>query len=358
MKIKYLFPVISFLLLINHLCLPMQAKSMIYDILAKGSEWTLNVDGEEGTLELLGGSGASTGGSGWRMTMDIRWQGTAGSLRAEADNNNSQQRVFLNVQRQNGIAIICEGYIAQESDRFMAGITRNPTGKTMYGAWYAIKKQTMPLVPLVPSAPSVGVDRKRPIRPDIIAKPPTDKPGPSLNTKIQPYKPTSQDTITFLADASHPSGVESITIYVNGQAVQTCHQNHCEYTGGPYGNSEIIWRVSAKSHDGGITYGYDKTISITQEQTGNCSISGKAYGSGAGSANAFFVILYGPDNLSLYRETQPFKPNGIYSFTGLPAGKYKLMVDTKADTPIGPHPAYKFVDCTAGPITNVNFELK
>ncbi|HLP61949.1 MAG TPA: hypothetical protein VK186_24110, partial [Candidatus Deferrimicrobium sp.] len=70
MKIKFIFLILSALWLVNTLCLPVQAKSMIYDILNKGSEWTLNVDGEEGTLELLGGSGSSTGGSGWRMSME------------------------------------------------------------------------------------------------------------------------------------------------------------------------------------------------------------------------------------------------------------------------------------------------
>lgn len=447
MRIKFLFLIFSSLLLVNSLCLPVQAKSMIYDILDKGSEWALNVDGEEGILELLSGSGSSTGGSGWRMSMEIRWQGSNGALRAEADNENSQQRVLLTVQRQNGITVNCEGYIAQETDRYMAGITRYPTlGREKCGAWYAVKKQTA----------AVGLSRRPPLRTDIIkdarknipdadSEPPkvyikvegilvftlndkikiranaednekiaqitiylddqekktcqawecwysetltqpgphkcwataidtagnkgqsaplefmvhpTAKPGPSLNTKIQPYKPTSQDTVTFLADASHPGGVESITIYVNGQAVQTCNQNHCEYVGGPYGGPEITWRVSAKSRDGGITYGHDITVPITQKQAGYCSISGKAYGSGAGLARAFFVILYGPDNLALHRETQPFGQDGSYSFTGLPAGRYKLAVDTKADTTVGPHPTYRIVECTTGALNNIDFELK
>ncbi len=447
MKKRILFLVFSSLLLVNTLCLPVQAKSMIYDILSKGSEWTLNVDGEEGILELLGGSGSSTGGSGWRMSMEIRWQGNNGSLQAEADNENSQQRVVLTLQRQNGMAVTCEGYIAQETDRLMAGITRYPAiGKGTSGAWYAVKKQTA----------TVGLSRKPLLRTDIIknarrdilvkdSEPPnvdikiegilvftlndkikirasaqdnvkiaqiavyidglekktcqawecwysetltqpgphkcwatavdtagnkgqsaplefmvhpTAKPGPSLNTKIQPYKPTSQDTVTFLADASHSSGVESITIYVNGQAVQTCNQNHCEYVGGPYGGPEIVWRASAKSRDGGVTYGHDSTVPIIQKQTGSCSISGKAYGSGAGLAKVFFVILYGPDDFSLYRETQSFGQDGIYSFAGLPVGRYKLSVDTKADTTVGPHPANRVVECSAGPLNNIDFELR
>ncbi|HLP62571.1 MAG TPA: hypothetical protein VK186_27275, partial [Candidatus Deferrimicrobium sp.] len=400
------------------------------------------------TLELLGGSGSSTGGSGWRMSMEIRWQGNSGNLRGEADNENLQQRVFLNVKRQNGTAVICEGYIAQETDRFMSGNTRYPTAdKIIHGAWYAIKKQTAGTVglstKLSPSrditlnarrtpqskdreAPKVnikvdgilvftvqdtiylrasaednekvaqisvfidGQEKKMcqawecrysetltkiglhkcwatavdtagnkgqsPILEFMVH--PTAQPGPNLNTRIQPSMPNSTDKITFLADASHPSGVESITIFVNGQAVQTCKQNHCEYIGGPYPGAEITWRVSAKSIEGGITYGDDKTIPIVHIQTGSCSISGKVYGPGAKLGHSFFIILYGPDNLSLYRGVESFNQEGLYSFIDLPAGKYKLTIDTKADIEIGPYPASRVVECTTGPLNDVDFELK
>ncbi|MCU0287379.1 MAG: hypothetical protein MUF15_13420 [Acidobacteria bacterium] len=114
MKIKLIFLILISFWATNILCLNLQAKSLIYDILDKGSTWTLVVDGEEGTLELLGGRGSSTGGMGWRMSMDVRWQGRMGNLRAEADNENSQQRVFLSLKRNGEIPVICEGYIAQE----------------------------------------------------------------------------------------------------------------------------------------------------------------------------------------------------------------------------------------------------
>jgi hypothetical protein len=123
-----------------------QGKSMIYDILNKGSRWSLNVDGEEGVLELLGGSGSSTGGSGWRMNMQVLWQGRPGNLQAESDNENAQQWVLLNLIRQDGSPVVCEGFIASETDRFMAGTSRyqveENTGHAEHGAWYALKKRS------------------------------------------------------------------------------------------------------------------------------------------------------------------------------------------------------------------------
>lgn len=448
MKTRMFFLVFIGILSISALCLPVQARSMIYDILAKGSEWTLNVDGEEGLLELLGGSGSSTGGLGWKMAMEIRWQGNAGILRAEANADNTQQQVVLSVTRRNGLQVICEGYIAQETDGSMSGTTRQAaaTGE-INGAWYAVKKESDPGAmrrrsPVIrrdfkpntardlfstdtePPKAAIKVDgilvftvndtiklrasaednvkvtqvavyidgQEKKSCPawecrysEILTQPgphkcwavaldaagnkgqsdtvefmvhPTAKAGPSLTTKAQPYKPTSQDKVTFLADASHPSGVSSVTIYVNGQVAKTCNQSHCEYVGGPYAGPEVVWRVSAQSGDGGITYGYDSTLPIIQKQAGSASISGKAYGSGISLAGVFMINLYGPDNLSLFRETGHFGQDGTYTFTGLPAGQYKLVVDTKADTFVGPHPAYRIVNCGTGPVTNIDFELK
>ena len=135
---------------------------------------------------------------------------------------------------------------------------------------------------------------------------PTAKPGPALTTKIQPYHPTSQDKIRFTAKARHSSGVESVTIFINNRIVKTCSRDRCEYVGGPYNAGKIVWRVSAKSRDGGVTYGYDKTIEIVSLETGTCSISGKVYGSGVGSTQVFFVALYGPNDFTLHRETKHF----------------------------------------------------
>jgi hypothetical protein len=187
---------------------------------------------------------------------------------------------------------------------------------------------------------------------------PSSKPGPSLTIKAQPYQPTSQDSVRFIVDADHSAGVESVTIFVGGRAVKTCNTSHCEYEGGPYPAGTLVWKVDARSRDGGVTLGRDNQLVIKAMAVGTGSISGKAYGSGAGSARVFFVALYGPDDLSLYRETKSFDASGRYGFTSLPPGRYRLVVDTKADIAYGAYPNSRTVDCRNQAIQNIDFEIK
>jgi len=266
-----------FLLLVGFSA-PVGARSMIYDILAKGSQWTLNVDGEEGTLELLGGSGSRTSDSGWVMTMDISWQGNPGTLRAQADGGNTEQQVALAVQRRNGLMVNCEGYIAMETDRFMAGITRHPAQPdALHGAWYAT---------LLKSGKSMS-DRT-----------PTGEPG----------KPAE-----------------------------------------PVPSTE---RIKPISRD----FQVRKIPPIVVPGTG--SVSGKVYGPGMYAVKVFHVSLYGPDDYKQFKETKKFDDSGSYTFTGLTPGKYRIVVDTKADIAIGPHPSYQVVECKGNAVQDVNFELK
>jgi uncharacterized protein with LGFP repeats len=90
----------------------------------------------------------------------------------------------------------------------------------------------------------------------------------------------------------------------------------------------------------------------------SCSISGRAYGPGAGQARVFRVSLYGPNNLDAHRETRPFDASGRYAFTGLPRGRYRLTVTTKADLLVGPHPPRIDVDCRGGAEGGIDFELR
>ncbi len=254
------------LLLLLSFSFQAQARSAIYDILAKGSKWQLNVDGEQGTLELLGGRGSRTADGGWQMSMEIRWQGNAGTLRATADGGNSEQRVILQVQRRNGLRVTCEGYVAQETDQFMAGETLHPAvPSAIHGAWYATAIKT---------------------------------------GKIRP---------------------------------ETLDSGRIAHEIKPSISPEIARAVSAANLS---------------------SISGKVFGPRVDAARVFFVILYGPDDLTKYRETSKFDENGCYSFTNLPRGKYKLVLDTKADIAVGPHPRFHIVDCVGAAVPEVNFELK
>jgi hypothetical protein len=248
-----------------------EARQQIHDILNKGSKWALNVDGEIGTLELLGGRGGKKTGGGWEMTMEVKWQGNAGTLKGFADGQNYEQRIILNVRRKNGIKVTCEGYIAKESGHYMAGITRhNAVPKDIHGAWFASKYK--------------------------IEKEILDTGRSSEGQNPSPAIPVKPQAGTILK----------------------------------------------------------KTI------TGKLSISGKVYGSGLKSAKAFFIMLYGPDNLSSLQDIKKFDREGGYTFTGLPEGKYRLVVNSKSDGAVGPHPAYRIVRCSSDNLAtqNVNFELK
>jgi uncharacterized protein with LGFP repeats len=90
----------------------------------------------------------------------------------------------------------------------------------------------------------------------------------------------------------------------------------------------------------------------------SCSISGKAYGPGAAQAPAFIVSLLGPNNLNSLRDSRPFDESGRYAFTGLPQGRYRLSVDTKADLFVGPHPTRRDVECRGGAVRDIDFEIR
>ena len=120
-----------------------QAITEIYNVLVKGSTWVLDVDGEVGILELLGGRGRRTTDGGWKMTMDIKWQNNSGTLKAWANGRNIEQKVVLNVAK-NSLKVTCESYIAQETDKFMARITKHPAcPRDIKRAWYAIRKKNL-----------------------------------------------------------------------------------------------------------------------------------------------------------------------------------------------------------------------
>ena len=46
------------------------------------------------------------------------------------------------------------------------------------------------------------------------------------------------------------------------------------------------------------------------------------------------------------------------SFRNLPNGRYRLVVDTRADTAVGPSPSQRIVGCQAAGAAEVNFEFR
>lgn len=191
-------------------------------------------------------------------------------------------------------------------------------------------------------------------------RPPTDPPGPALTVRPNPFKPTASDRVTFIADAMHSSGVQEVTISVNGQPMQTCHASHCEFTGGPYTAGPLTWRASARAQDGGVTAGTDNTLTIaagSAPQTATCSIAGSVTGPRASVAGVFGVMLMGPDSETTLRARQPLS-SGSYRFTGLQNGRYVLIADTKADVDVHVTPSRQAVVCTGAAIAGINFDFR
>jgi len=182
--------------------------------------------------------------------------------------------------------------------------------------------------------------------------------GPNLSTRIDPFKPTGRDRVKFIADAWHSSGVQAVTIHVNGQAAQTCTTERCEFIGGPYPAGAIRWRVSARARNGSVNEGRDHEVAIAPAPaTGSCAISGAATGPRADVAKVFGIALFGPEDHARLRERQPFA-SGRFNFANLPDGRYLLVADTKADVSVDVNPRRLVVTCRGGAINGINFNFR
>jgi hypothetical protein len=188
---------------------------------------------------------------------------------------------------------------------------------------------------------------------------PSSRPGPSLNTRAQPYHPTSRDRVRFSADASHSSGVSLVEIHVNGVTVKRCDSAHCEFHGGPYAAGTVRWRVSAHSRDGGVTFGTERELAIAgAAASGSCVIVGRAFGPKRDVARVFVLNLYGPDDTSSFREAARFASDGAFRFDSLPAGRYRIAVDTQADVYVETAPRQQTVLCRDGIVEAMSIEFR
>jgi hypothetical protein len=183
-------------------------------------------------------------------------------------------------------------------------------------------------------------------------------PGPSLSIRIDPFRPTDRDRVKFIANARHSSGVQDVTIYVNGQAEQTCPTEHCEFVGGPYPAGSIRWRVSARARNGGINQGRDSEVAIVPGSVaGSCAVSGAATGPRANVAKVFGIALFGPDDDARLRERQPLG-SGRFSFANLPDGRYLLVAGTSADVSVHVNPPRRVVTCRGEAIGGIDFDFR
>jgi hypothetical protein len=187
-------------------------------------------------------------------------------------------------------------------------------------------------------------------------------PGPALTVRVDPATPSAEDRVRILANAKSSGGTRFIVVHVNDKVVNTCRETaDCDFIGGPFPPGALRWRVTARSRDGGQTVRNGqlvvRPVASPEPAVGSCSIAGAAVGPRAGVAEVFGVMLFGPNNEKLFRARQALG-SGQYRFDKLPAGRYVLIADTKADVLVDINPRRREVVCGGAAITGMNFEFR
>lgn len=187
----------------------------------------------------------------------------------------------------------------------------------------------------------------------------SSKPGPSLSVRTDPYHPTPGDTVSFIGHGSHPAGVKDISLYINGKITKICRTSPCTFAGGPYHSGRISWRFSARSNDGGETYGSTNYLDFPEvpDRQGSCTITGSAYGLKSSEARVFHISLYGPDASGSFRQNTRFSNMGQYRFSQLPPGRYRLVIDSIADSGITVQPGSTVVHCQGSQTATAHFQF-
>ncbi len=181
---------------------------------------------------------------------------------------------------------------------------------------------------------------------------------PSTSSRIRPNSPNSQDRITFSALASHPEGIEKVSFFLGKNEIHSCDNSRCEFSYGPLAEGIYSWRVDAVSKSG-ITNTEDINRLVVKDvaEVNNCTISGHATGQSAALADIYLVKLYGPNNANALKATSGFNGGG-YQFSNLPAGDYRLLIDTLADQEILASPANTTVSCRSQSVLTQDIEFR
>ena len=147
---------------------PLRAQQQLIDILDKGSEWTMQLDGDTATLKLLGGRGGWISSGGFELKYDVTWGGTQGELQAQSDAANRQRNVRITLALAGGARTQCAGSLALGNDNMMAGTCDSATGT---GAWYAVRAGGKPAGGTRPGAnkPAALGEKPDKVAPDIAA---------------------------------------------------------------------------------------------------------------------------------------------------------------------------------------------
>jgi len=115
----------------------------IESLFYKGAQWQLTLDDWDGPM-VVQDQRLTTDKSGMKLlSSSVMWKNRRGKLDVREYTRDPRRAIFLAIELPNGESIEAEGFLARESDTFMAGVTRHATKTdTYFGAWYARRAST------------------------------------------------------------------------------------------------------------------------------------------------------------------------------------------------------------------------
>lgn len=150
-----------------------------------------------------------------------------------------------------------------------------------------------------------------------------------------PEAPRTGRRITFLARATpkeRGASVARMEVWVNGLVQGSSDGDVLRVDAGPFRAGRLDYDIVAVSVDGRRSELLAHTVDVIR--AGNSSISGRV--TGQVGAVSYIELLRRSDEKSLAR-TKPSGNNGLYSFSGIPAGDYVLFVnDGKREAMVSP----------------------
>lgn len=110
------------------------------DLFDKGTQWHLTIDDWDGPMVVQDLKVSSSKSDPVVLNATVGWQGQQGRLTVSEYTRDPRRSVLLIISLPNGEDVEAEGFMARESDAFMAGPTRFATDDvTYFGAWYATR---------------------------------------------------------------------------------------------------------------------------------------------------------------------------------------------------------------------------
>lgn len=300
-------------------------------------------------------------GQSWECALDLQ-QGDRGSLSLNRDNESVKGEIVINRNdkrfaqdvegRWLGKEIELTRFTAANSSQKMHGIAikvgaeqvkiGGRFGDGLSGVWSA----DCDLAPgaTITSASVEPEPEKESSKEGSIA--------PSTSMQTIPFRPSDRDAVEFVAKASHPDGIKSMSIFVDKKRLKQCASNECRATSGPLSVGKHDWYVIAESNSGVSNEVSTNQLIVTGVGVSTCNIGGLATGSAvAQSATARVLLTGGRERLE-----QRFDA-GVYTFKNLQPGAYVLEIVSAGNAGLLISPLRKELRCGAGQTVRQNFEF-